>query len=119
MPGLNPQTISVTIANGASLSSAVDLNDFEIVAVQMPASWTPADLSFQGSVDNSTFQDIFTSDDAELVVEAAQARYVALMEPEISALKGCMWVKVRSGVTAAAVNQAAARTLTLVGIARS
>lgn len=119
MPALNPQTISVTIPDGTDPSAAVDVRDFEIVAIQMPASWSAADVTFQGSVDNSTFQNIYTSDDAELVVEAAQARFVALMEPEITALKACMWIKVRSGTSGVPVDQNADRTLTLVGVARS
>ena len=43
--------ISVTIASGASLSAATDLGPYRVFAVVMPASWTTANLTFQGSSD--------------------------------------------------------------------
>jgi hypothetical protein len=102
-------TPTVTIATGASLSSAAFLGDGRLEGVQMPASWTAANLTFQGSLDGSTFQDIYDDAGNEVVVAAAAARLLSIND-----FKGALWIKVRSGTSGAPVNQAAARVLTLL-----
>ena len=49
------ETISVTIANGTSLSAAVNLGSGKLRGIALPAAWTAAVLSFQVSLDGTTF----------------------------------------------------------------
>jgi hypothetical protein len=107
--------IDVTIANNESLSSAAWIwrNNHlgTVAAIVMPADWTAADLTFQASVDNSTYWNVYDADDAEVTVQAAEDRHIILDPADFA---GCPYLKVRSGTSGAAVNQGAARTIQLV-----
>lgn len=100
-----------TIASGASLSGAVNLSGHVLVGVYMPASWTAAGLTFQGSNDGVTWANIYASDGAEVSATAAAGQYISL---DSNTFLGVKYLKVRSGTSAAAVNQGAARTLVLM-----
>lgn len=105
-------TVDATIASGAALSGAVRLAPGHyLAAIVMPAAWTAADLTFQGSADGDAYSDIYDEDDAEKTIQAAAARYIVLTPADWCAVP---FLKVRSGASASAVNQAAARTITLV-----
>lgn len=118
MPG--PITVfQATFALNASLSNELDLNGYQIVGIQMPASWDAADLSFQARPPghggaNTTLQDVYDSADAELVIQAAAARFVVVTGTAMDALMGLPYVKFRSGTTGAPVPVSAARTLDVV-----
>ncbi len=103
---------AVTIASGGSLSGAVALPPGEYpAAIMMPATWTTANLTFQGSVDGTTFYDMYESDGTELTVTADASQYIVL-SPD--SFWGVHFLKVRSGTTGTPVNQAAARSVTVV-----
>jgi hypothetical protein len=104
------ETLTVTIANGASLSDAVDLGGRKLVAIVMPSSWTAASLTFQASPDGVTYDDLYDSA-TERSVTAAASRYLAF---NIADWVSVRFLKIRSGTAGTPVNQAAARTLTLV-----
>jgi hypothetical protein len=105
-------TITVTIALGASLSPAADLSEQALLGIVMPAAWTAGDLTFQGSIDGVTYGNMyFAHTDSECVVQAAAARFIQLDPADFSALR---YIKVRSGTSGTPVNQAAARTITLI-----
>lgn len=104
-------TTSVTIANGASLSGVANVMDGEVVAIVLPAL-TSAAISFQGSVDGTNFYDLYTSGGTEVTLGAANTGSRIQDVPEV--VRTMPYLKVRSGPTAAAVNQGAARTITLV-----
>jgi len=111
----NKSVASVTIASGASLSGGIDLGDKVLSAIIMPAAWTAAALSFQASEDNGvTWLNMF--DDGGVEVQIATVGAVAgqriALDP--SMFSGVDFVKVRSGLSTAAVNQAADRVFTLV-----
>jgi hypothetical protein len=100
---------SVTISSGASLAAAgLDIQDRAIVGIDMPAAWTTANLTFQTSDDNSTFQDLYDETGSEYTVTAAPARNIVLVN---SLPMGHRYVKVRSGTSASAVVQTADRVL--------
>lgn len=101
--------VPVVIANGASLSAAVNLNNRILTGIFMPAGWTAAGMSFQVSDDGVTYYDLQT-DAAEYTAAAAAAQYIGLNNLWFF---GARFVKVRSGTAAAAVNQGAARSLLL------
>lgn len=107
-----------TIANGASLSGAVDLgikdSGHKVVGIVMPAAWTAANLTFQASSDNSTFNDLYDDNGTELNINAAQARAIGLRKDQSDVLGRWRFIKVRSGTTGTPVNQNAARTVEIV-----
>ena len=100
---------SATIANAASLSGAVRLSG-TLTGIQMPASWTAANLTFQVSVDGDTYQNVYDSSGSEFVVTAAAARYIPLNPADF--IDG-RWLKVRSGTSGTPVNQGAERVVQL------
>jgi hypothetical protein len=108
VPGL------VTIANGQSLSPAVDFGDDRLHTILMPAAWTAANLTFQVSADGVSYIDLFTSA-GELVITAAAARALALDQTIFPAFR---FLKVRSGTSGVPVAQGAARDLILLTVAR-
>lgn len=110
MATLDKYTKPVTIANGASLSSAIDLNEGRAALLIMPAAWTAADISFQVSADGVTFVDLFKTDGTEYTLTVAASRGILL---PLSDFLGIRHMKIRSGKTGAAVNQLANRALSL------
>lgn len=112
------------IANGAALQTGeVDLRNHDLLAIEMPATWTAASITLQGAVRNDgaagtslteTFQDVFDSAGAEVTITAVQGHYVVLTQAHRDALQGLGRVKFRSGTTGTPVNQGAARILRFV-----
>lgn len=103
--------IEVLIGNGESLSDAIALFGLRIVGIMMPALWTAAGISFQGSHDGSTFYDVYDSDGNEVEIGAAQERFITVFSAFTAGFPFC---KVRSGNAGTPVAQGADRTLYLV-----
>ncbi len=114
----------VTIANGTSLSDEADLTGFQVVAIQMPAAWDAANLTFQArpgkkfatttEKPEETLQNVYDDAGTEVSVTAAASRYIAVTGTKLDALLACGALKVRSGTSGVPVNQTANRVLTLV-----
>ena len=118
-------TSTATIASGASLSDAINLNSMapnslgqtpksglRLFGIVMPSSWTTANLSFQASIDGgTTYVDIMDATGTEYVVTAGTSRFIPVDPTPFSAIS---LLKVRSGTTGTPVNQSGTRTLTLV-----
>jgi hypothetical protein len=106
---------TATIANGASLSGAVEIGDATVVALVMPAAWTAASITLQASVDGSTFVDVYKNNGAsELEITVSTSRWVLLNLPDIAGLRGAHSIKVRSGTTGSPVAQGGARSIGVV-----
>jgi hypothetical protein len=106
-----PTTTTVTIDNGASLSGAVNLSGWTLIAIDMPASWTAANLTLQASIDNSTWDNVFDSLGTEVTITAAASRFILLNPADFVSVR---YLKVRSGTSGTPVNQGGARTITLI-----
>lgn len=106
----NVSTQDAVIANGSSLGDGIDLGGSSVIGIQMPASWTAANLTFQASHDGVTYADLYDSA-GEFTVTAAASRFIVI---DPTTLLGARYLKVRSGTAGAAVNQGAARTLVLI-----
>lgn len=102
---------TVTIANGASLSGAVDLGSTRLIGIVMPAAWTAANLTFQAAVDGVTYSNLYDDLGNEYTVTASTSRHILIAPDDYI---GIQFLKVRSGTSGAAVVQAAARVITLV-----
>lgn len=112
--------VQAVIANGASLSGEVDLTNHRIVAIHMPAAWSAAAISFAGCIlgddryGAQTFDPVHDDGGTEVSITTAASRFLVLRPTMRDQLTGLGRVKLRSGLVGAAVNQAAARTLTVV-----
>jgi hypothetical protein len=106
----------------------IDVRAFELVAIQMPADWDAANLTFQGKPgatlsakapgSNEVLQNVYDSGGTEVTVTAAADRYIVFTAAHAAALNGLAWVKIRSGTSGAAVVQNAAREIILLGVPR-
>ncbi len=103
------RTPTVTIAAGESLSGATYIGHQMWVALQMPAAWDTAVITFQASSDGVTYGDVFDFEGNEVTLTTAASRYVTIDEAKIGP-----WIKLRSGTTGSAVNQTLASVITLV-----
>lgn len=109
---INSGAVPLTIANGASLSGAVDFYVTDNpVALQMPSAWTTANLTVQASFDGSTFTDMYLDDGTEMVITAATSRWIVL---NITRFLGVRQIKLRSGTSGSPVTQGASRTIYLI-----
>lgn len=104
-------TRTATIANGASLSGAVEIDGATLVGVVMPAAWTTANLTLQMSADDSNFANVYDELGSEKTITAAASRYI-LLNP--SDYLGSNSLKIRSGTSGTPVNQGGDRTITII-----
>lgn len=107
----NLVTVSVTIASGASLSSAVDLLKYSLVGIQMPGTWTAANLTFQGSYDGSTFANLYDETQEVTLTSPTASVFIVLDPAKYLSLRS---LKVRSGTSGTPVTQGADRALQLI-----
>jgi hypothetical protein len=105
--------ISITIPAGESLSSPADLttNSRQLAMVLAPAEWTPAMLSFQISDDGMAFYDLIDDRGDELHQAISAGSAINLPLPAAP-----VFLKVRSGLSAAPVQQAADRLFKLMTV---
>lgn len=102
---------SAVIANGASLSGAVNLHALRLAGIQMPAAWTAASLTFQASFDGTTYAEVCDTSGAAVTFTVAAGTFVVINPATIAGVRN---LKVRSGTSGAPVAQGAERTLRLV-----
>lgn len=112
MAALNYET--VTIANGQSLSGALNIDQRNLFALIMPSTWTAAGLTFQGSFDGTNYFDLYDEAGTEINFIVSASRYVLISTP-IKFL-GLKKLKVRSGTSGTPVAQGGARTIALIVI---
>lgn len=110
-------TLTTTIANGTSLSPAIDLSQFANIGlpilwgISTPDTWTAADWTFQVSLDGGvTYENLYDGQGNEYSMTVSASRYI-LIDPAV--FKGIVLFKIRSGSLALPVNQAADRILKL------
>ena len=110
---LSYRLVPVTITNGTALSASVGIGiNSAVVGIIMPAAWTAANLTFQASVDDATFNNLYDAAGTEFTVTAAVSRFIALDPSKTDSISR---LKVRSGTAGTPVNQVGAdRTITLV-----
>jgi hypothetical protein len=117
MPGQRVQTeannlflYDTTIPSGQSLSGTVALLGRALVGIYMPAAWTTATITYQGSRDGSTWLNVYTSAGAEMNHTVDADRYVPL---DVNDWVGLIYLRIRSGTSSVTVNQSADRVLYL------
>jgi len=106
---------TVTIANGESLSGSTDLTGYSLVAIQMPAAWTAASITFAGSSTNGgTYGKLRDYAGTEYTITSPLVTEYIPLGTYLPDLAGVRFLKVRSGTAASAVAQGAARVITLI-----
>lgn len=114
MSGFWPnKTTSVLIANGTALSAAFFMPG-KMTSIQMPAAWTAANITFQGSPDGVTYTDMYDYAGNEITVTAAASELITL-----DRIQSQTYMKLRSGTSGTPVNQGADRTLKVMRVADS
>ena len=105
------EVVEVEIASGASLSAGLFLGGMRLVGIEMPSTWTAANITFEASPDGVTYNKLYDQDGTEVIVTAATDRFITVFA---TYLAGTRYLKVRSGTSGTPVNQAADRTLRLI-----
>jgi hypothetical protein len=100
--------LTATIANGASLSDALTLNGKQIAIIEMPAAWTAAVLSFQGSNDGTNYFNIFDDNGNEVIVFVDASQRIRV---DLGSLSQHKYIKLRSGTSVTPVTQGAERII--------
>lgn len=107
--------VPCTIAARESLSAPADLGEFQLTAIITPAAWTPASITFQVSVDGgATFYDYYgvgKFTETVMPVQPSRMYKIALLT-----LPGGVQIRIRSGIAALPVAQAAGRTFSLITV---
>lgn len=111
--GIQRTNPRAAIASGASLSGPVDLQGYDLIALEFPSAWSTANVSFQTSQDGVTYRDVYGPTGTEITLTAAASRWVVL-DSTLVGLFG-RYIKVRSGTAGVPVNQAADRAIGVVG----
>jgi hypothetical protein len=111
-----PQPQSVTTLINTSLSAAIDLGagNRQLTGVIMPAAWTTASVTFAVSADGVTYHQLYYGAGVYTINAAAGAAAALAFSVDPNAFIGWPFVKIQSGTVASAVNQAAARTFTVL-----
>jgi hypothetical protein len=106
-------------ADADGLSNAIDLADGVLVAVIVSGTWTAAALTFLSGdkLTDGTFKSLYDDNGTEISIASgnvAGGRLVSLRAALIDAMKSVRFLKLRSGVKTTPVQQAAARTMTVI-----
>jgi hypothetical protein len=103
--------VTATIDINQSISADIDLGLMRLGRIAMPGTWVAADLTFQTSHNGADWNNLYDKDGAEYTVKAAASRSMLI---PLSDMLSVRYLRIRSGTSAAPVNQTASRTLTLV-----
>ena len=113
---LGSEVQSVVIASGASLSAAIPKIGKSMIAIQTPAALDAAVLTFQGSMDGTTYCEIIDYTGSAVSTASVAASQCMSLDQLALALAPYPYIKVRTGTAAVPQVQSAARTL-LIGLA--
>lgn len=106
----------LTILSGAALSETLQLDGRALVGIFMPAAWTAASLTFQASLDGTTWANYYIRVDnttlSELTITTPAASVFVAVDPTLFA--GVTYLRIRSGTSGTPVNQGADRVLTTI-----
>jgi hypothetical protein len=107
-------TASATIANGASVSGAIDLLNTALVGFIAPAAWTAAAMQIEVSPDNSAWATVVNDQYGSATGTYSAITAGAAYAVDAVGLLPYRYVRLRSGSAASPVNQGADRAFTLI-----
>lgn len=86
---------AASIANAGTASAAIPTQGLSLVGIQLPAAFTGTAITFQGSVDGTTYQPVYsTISGTALSYTVAQGRYIAI---DPAPFYGLAYIKLVSG----------------------
>lgn len=104
--------LTVTIANGQSVSPAVQLGAKALVGIVIPSTWTAAPLTFQASFDGgANYYNVQDGNGQDTTLLGLASTFVQV---DAGLWRGINDLIVRSGPSGAAVAQTGAQILTLI-----
>jgi hypothetical protein len=106
-------TLTTSSGAGAYLSPIVDLGGAHLAGIQMPSSWTAAQLTFAVSEDGTTGTqlELYTDTGGPVQITTTGGRFVRL---DPTAWRGIRYLRVRSGPASSGIPQSTGRTIGLV-----
>jgi len=105
-------SVAAVISNGTALSAAIDLGLVgRLARIITPIGWDAASLTFRTSYDGVAFADLFDETGTEVSYTLIAGKN---MRVPFADWLGVRWLQIRSGTSAAPVNQSADRSFTLV-----
>lgn len=105
------RSVQGSITSGQSLSASIEVNGEHVIGVIVPAAWTAAGLSFQGSFDGTNFFELYDMTGVAITIPVVASSYTVIQP---TAMHGVNFVKVRSGTSGSPVTQASTMVLTLL-----
>lgn len=106
-----PQSATVTIANGASLSSTADLAGATLIGIITPNTLDGTVITLQASIDNTNFFNVFDGTGTETSLAVSTNRYIPLNPADYVSFR---YLKLRTGTSATGTTQGGSRSITLV-----
>lgn len=88
---------------GATLSDTLQIAGRQVKMIEMSATWTPAVLTFQGSMDAINYYNLYDEEGEEFMVFVESTRRVYLDNTVLDCQK---YIKLRSGLFTNTVPQA-------------
>lgn len=105
-----PGATAVTIANGGTDSTVLQLGEHTFLALGMPASFTGTTITFKASSsEGGTFTIVKDDAGADVSITVGASRWVALQSAVMAKLAAFRWLKLVSGSA-----EGAARTIEVV-----
>ena len=108
---VNYALLTTIIADGASLSSVVTLQNRPLLSIAIPAGWDAADMTFQVSFDGITYLELIDEAGAAVSLEAAASKVIRTTN--LDQWAGYEYLKIRSGTFGSPVTQSGAVTISL------
>jgi hypothetical protein len=105
---------TVTIEGGASLSNPIDLGRYRLMGIILPSAWVAANLSFQASVDDTTYVELTDDTGTAVSVTGTANVFLAFGSAVAAKFAAVRFLKVRSGTSGSPVNQLPDMLVTLV-----
>ena len=105
---------TLTLASGASVSGSLDTLNTDLLGFISPAAWTAAALTLEVSVDNTNWFGIVYDSYGVQINSYSSLTVNAGYNADFINLLPFRYIRLRSGTTATPVNQAAARTFTVL-----
>lgn len=86
---------AASIANGGTTSAAIPTQGLTLVGIQLPAAFTGTTITFQGSVDGTTYQPVYTTTSGTALSYTVAAGHYVAIDP--TPFYGLAYIKLVSG----------------------
>ena len=104
-------TTTVDIDSNVAVGDSINLADDRLIAIIMPSAWTTAALTFQASLGNGVWYNVYKEEGTELSYAAATSRWIIVKPTDFAGMK---YLKIRSGTSGTPVSQADDRSIGIV-----